>query len=87
TGHRYRHATADCTLTTPSVREKILLEYHLIGSGGCKVLGASVGMFNRTYLAEQKSCLSPSSIQASLALKTAGQLEDEMALRLGLVDS
>ncbi|ROT73825.1 hypothetical protein C7M84_007698 [Penaeus vannamei] len=87
TGHRYRHATADCTLTTPSVREKILLEYHLIGSGGCKGLGASVGMFNRTYLAEQKSCLSPSSIQASLALKTAGQLEDEMALRLGLVDS
>ncbi|XP_037793756.1 uncharacterized protein LOC119589223 [Penaeus monodon] len=87
TGHRYRHATADCTLTTPSVREKIMVEYHLIGSGGCKGLGASLGMFNRTYLAEQKSCLSPSSIQASLALKTAGQLEDEMALRLGLVDS
>ncbi|XP_071522346.1 uncharacterized protein [Panulirus ornatus] len=84
---RNRYTTLSCVLLTPSVHEKVFLRYHLVEDAGCWGFGASLGMFNNTYHAQQRTCFNPTSLQSSLSRKTHERQKEELSLKFGVLDT
>ncbi|KAK7077100.1 hypothetical protein SK128_015805 [Halocaridina rubra] len=76
-----------CRLTAPSVNEKVYVRYQVVKDSGCSGLSLSVGLLHQKYHMQQKSCRNPNSFQASLSTKTKKHQRQELAVRLGVLDT